>query len=120
MELIDRQENDVRVLQISGRVDSYTVEPAKKWIETHTQAPPAQLVVNLERVTFIDSTGLATLVQGMKRSRQHGGDLLLCRLQQPVRLVFELTRLDRAFEVLPTEEDAVAAFNAQQRQQATV
>jgi anti-sigma B factor antagonist len=118
MELIDRSENDVHVLRLSGRFDSYTAEPVKKWIEANTEAPPAQLVINLEKVAFVDSTGLATLVQGMKRSRQHGGDLLLCRLQPPVRLIFELTRLDRAFEVLPTEEDAVAAFNTAQRQQA--
>lgn len=119
MELIDRTENDVRVLQLSGRFDSYTAGAVRSWIETNTEAPPAQIVVNLGEVSFVDSTGLATLVQGMKRSRQHGGDLLLCQLQQPVRLIFELTRLDRAFEVLPTEEDAVAAFNTPQTQQTT-
>ncbi|MDT8306218.1 MAG: STAS domain-containing protein [Anaerolineae bacterium] len=119
MELIDRRENDVRILQLSGRFDTYTADSVRRWIESNTDAPPAQIVVNLQDVSFVDSTGLATLVQGMKRSRQHGGDLLLCHLQQPVRLIFELTRLDRAFEVLPTEEDAVAAFNTPQTQQAT-
>lgn len=119
MELIDRTENDVRILHLSGRFDSYTADTVRQWIETNTEEPPAQIVVNLQDVSFVDSTGLATLVQGMKRSRQHGGDLLLCHLQQPVRLIFELTRLDRAFEVMPTEEDAVAAFNTPQTQQAT-
>lgn len=119
MELIDHRENDVRVLRLAGRFDSYTAEAVRHWIEAHTARPPAQIVVNLEHVTFVDSTGLAALVQGMKRSRQHGGDLLLCHLQQPVRLIFELTRLDRAFEVLPTEEDAVAVFDTPQTQQAT-
>lgn len=115
MELIDRVEDNVQVLQLSGRFDSYSSDRVRKWIEARTQGPPAQLVVNLRDVSFVDSTGLATLVQGMKRSRQHGGDLLLCHLQQPVRIIFELTRLDRAFAVLPTEEDAVSAFHAHQQ-----
>ena len=50
------------------------------------------------------------LVQGMKRCRERDGDLRLCALQQPVRMIFELTRLDRAFEIYQSEEDAVQAF----------
>ena len=69
-----------------------------------------QVVVNLAGVNFIDSTGLATLVQGMKHCRQEKGDLRLCGLQQPVRIIFELTRLDKAFEILTDEESAVNSF----------
>lgn len=111
MEIMDRLEDGVQILQLTGRLDAYSSPDVREWIASRTQGPPAQIVVNLRGVSFVDSTGLATLVQGMKRSREHGGDLLLCHLQQPVRLIFELTRLDRAFEVLPAEEDAVAAFH---------
>lgn len=111
MEIMDHLEDDVQILQLTGRLDAYSSPDVREWIASRTQGPPAQIVVNLRGVSFVDSTGLATLVQGMKRSREHGGDLLLCHLQQPVRLIFELTRLDRAFEVLPAEEDAVAAFH---------
>jgi len=39
------------------------------------------------------------------------GDLYICGLQQPVRIIFELTRLDKFFEIFPAEEDAIAAFS---------
>ena len=54
---------------------------------------------------------LSALVEGMKRSRQLEGDLRLCNLQQPVRMIFELTRLDRAFEIFSSEEEAIQAFS---------
>lgn len=68
-------------------------------------------MVNLEQVNFVDSTALATLVQGMKRARQQGGDLYLAHLQPPVRMIFELTRLDKAFAIYASEEEAVRAFD---------
>jgi anti-sigma B factor antagonist len=113
MELTHHIEDRVEILRLSGRLDSYTADELRRWIEPRTQKPPAQIVVNLGGLSFVDSTGLATLVQGMKHSRQQGGDLLLCNLQEPVRLIFDLTRLDRAFEILPTEGDAVSAFHTQ-------
>ncbi len=66
--------------------------------------------MNLAGVQFVDSTALATLVQGMKRCRQLKGDLRLCGLQQPVRMIFELTRLDKAFEIFSGEDEAIQAF----------
>jgi anti-sigma B factor antagonist len=54
---------------------------------------------------------MATLVQGMKRCREKEGDLRLSELQQPVRMIFELTRLDRAFEIFNSERDAILAFD---------
>jgi anti-sigma B factor antagonist len=82
-----------------------------EWISKSLPAT-AQAVVNLSGVTFVDSTALATLVQGMKHCRQRAGDLRLCTLQAPVRAVFELTRLDRAFVILPDEEAALRSFDA--------
>lgn len=102
--------NGVAVLALDGRFDSYQAPAPRAWLEEVTTAKPAHVVVNLAGVTFVDSTALATLVQGMKRARQQGGDVHLCQLQQPVRLVFELTRLDRAFAIFAQEDEAVKAF----------
>ena len=101
---------DVSVLELAGRFDAYEVSAVKEWLNKVTNSSPAWVVVNLSTVNFIDSSGLAALVQGMKRCRQQDGDLYLCGLQQPVRIIFELTRLDRAFEIFAEENEAVAAF----------
>ncbi|MFT7586943.1 MAG: anti-sigma B factor antagonist, partial [Cellvibrionaceae bacterium] len=85
---------------------------ANEWLEEAiTNRRPPNVIVNLENVVFVDSTALATLVQAMKRCRQLDGDLRLSNLKQPVRMIFELTRLDRAFEIFNLEEEAAGAFN---------
>ena len=102
--------DNIKILKLDGRFDNYTSSSIQSWLEEETNNKNPQIVVNLGGVEFVDSTALAILVQGMKRCRQHGGDVRLCQLQQQVRMIFELTRLDNAFEIFATEEEAVQAF----------
>jgi anti-sigma B factor antagonist len=108
MELRLRTINQVTVLELSGRFDAHTAPDVVAVLEKAASVAPAKTVVNLDGVNFMDSTALATLVQGMKRCRQSGGDLRICNLQQPVRMIFELTRLDRAFDIYGSEAEALA------------
>jgi anti-sigma B factor antagonist len=101
----------IPVLELSGRFDAHTVPDASDWIKIKMADQP-QLVIDLENVTFVDSAALATLVQGMKQCREQGGDLLLCRLSQPLRIIFELTRLDRAFAIFDSVPAAIAALKS--------
>ena len=110
MELTSRSQKDVKILALSGRFDTHTAEPVREWLDKATIEKPANIVVNLGDVDFLDSTALSTLVQGMKHSREQNGDLRLCEMQQSVRIIFELTRLDRVFEIYVAEEEAVQAF----------
>lgn len=103
--------NNIKILTLSGRFDALTSPSVQSWLDEAIKTKPVQIVVNLAAVTFIDSTALSTLVAGMKRARQMEGDLRLCKLQQPVRMIFELTRLDKAFEIFPGEDEAIGAFS---------
>jgi len=111
MQITERQINDIQILELAGRFDTTTANSVLRYIDSATAKPPAKVVVNLEKVSFVDSTGLSTLVQGTKQSRMQDGDLYICGLQQPVRIIFELTRLDKFFEIFSAEEDAIAAFS---------
>ncbi len=102
--------NNIKVLKISGSFDVYTAAPVREWMELASVDLPANIVVDLSEVHFIDSTALAVLVHGMRNSRERNGDVRLCGLQQPVRMVLELTRLDKVFEIYPTQNDAVTSF----------
>ena len=102
--------NQVPVLTLEGRFDAHETSAVSAWLAQNTENPPAQLVINLSGVNFIDSAALSTLVQGLKRCRQRGGDLHLCALQEPVRIIFELTRLKRAFTIVDDERTAVSLF----------
>ncbi len=103
--------NEIKVLEISGSFDIYTAEPIRSWLEQTVCDQPANVILDLSGVNFIDSTALAIMVQGIKRARERNGDIRLCGLQQPVRMVLELTRLDKVFEIFPNKEQALFGFN---------
>ena len=109
MEIQVSQVNTLTILELSGRFDAYNASSVEAQLKSIAEKTPAYALVNLSGVHFVDSTGLATLVQGMKRCRQQNGDVYLCCLQQPVRIIFELTRFDMVFKIFDTQEDAVEA-----------
>lgn len=111
MEVQLHTHNDVSILTIRGRVDSHTIPTLRHHLDLIAMTKPANLVINLADVDFMDSSGLATLVYGMKRCREREGDLYLCNTQQPVRMILELTRLDKALEIFPNQDDAIASFH---------
>src|SRR4029453_11936521 len=100
------------VLELSGRFDSYVAPRAAEWLEKATTTSPAHIVVNMAAVNFVDSTALATLVQGLNRARKRNGELYLCGLQKQVYMIFELTRLDKAFHIFVDEDHALQAFES--------
>ena len=104
------QDGTIFILQLDGRLDSFMVDSIKVWLDKASATAPANVVVNMSGVSFIDSSGLAMFVQGMKNCREHAGNLHLCSLQKPVRFIFDLMRLDRAIDIFASEEDAVRAF----------
>lgn len=110
MDIIQSSREDLPVLQLNGRFDAHEVEPVNAWLVEQTRNGHAEIIVNLKGVNFIDSTALSTLVRGLKNCRERNGDLHICSLQQPVRVIFELTRLDKAFDIFPTEEEAAKGF----------
>ena len=101
---------NIAVLELSGRFDSYVAPRVAEWLEKAAATPPAHIIVSLAEVNFVDSTALATLVQGLNRSRKQNGELHLCGLRQQVYMIFELTRLDKAFHIFVDENHALQAF----------
>jgi len=66
-----------------------------------------RLIVDLDDVGFLDSTALGVLVGALKRARGEGGDVRIVCTQPRVRKVFEITRLDSAFDLFDTVDEAV-------------
>jgi anti-sigma B factor antagonist len=103
------EQSQLQVVVLQGRLDAHQGKPVESLLLAAIHAG-GQLVVNLSKVHFIDSTGIAVLVKGLKRQREQQGEMVLCELQQPVRIIFELTRLDKMFTIYPTERDALQAL----------
>lgn len=111
MELNTRYLNGITIVDLMGRFDAQETAKVRQALsKAAAVTTPAHVAVNLEGVKFIDSSGLAALVQGMKRCRKNGGDLRLYNLKQNVRIIFELTRLDKAFSIFPDEDAALKNF----------
>ena len=105
-----QMEGNVTVVRLSNRFDASNNDVFLHWLETGVTPDAAQVVVDLSDVTFVDSAALAALVKAARRCRQAGGDLRLCGLQKPVTIIFDLTRLDRAFSIYSDSEAAVSSF----------
>lgn len=109
MDIKERTTQGIDILEFSGRFDAYEVPAVAKWFEEHPDAK--NVIINLSGVGFIDSSGLSTLVKGLKRCRANNGDLYLTNMQKAVLIIFDLTRLDKAFTILDNEQDVFDRFS---------
>lgn len=98
------------VLVLEGRLDAVTAPALKRRLKALVAQDHTRIVVDLSRVPFIDSSGLAALVSGLKAAREAGGTIQLVGLNDQARTVFTVTLLDRVFEFFPDVESAVDAL----------
>ena len=102
----------VPVVSVHGEVDVSTAPRLRQELIEIATSGSTRVVVDLEPVEFLDSTGLGVLVSGLKRFRTLGGDLLLVCTQPRVMKVFEITGLTEVFSMHATVDEAVAAAKA--------
>jgi anti-sigma B factor antagonist len=98
------------ILHLSGRFDAHQVPAAQKEMEMLLNDGATNLVIDLTKVHFVDSSGLAMLVKGMLQCRRKGGEMVISGPAHPVRVIFELTRMDQAIRIFATEADALAGL----------
>lgn len=104
------QTGNVPIMRIAGRFDAEGAAFIKKQIANVVTDIQPSLIINLGEVIFLDSLGLAALVSGLKICRSNGGMLKLVDLPPSVKILFETTRLDRAFDIYDNDEAALATF----------
>jgi anti-sigma B factor antagonist len=100
----------VTVLAPSGRLDVTGAPTLKEAVTEAVKGGQPRLVIDLEGVSFVDSTGLGSVIAALKLVRSSKGDLRLAAPNQQVRVVLELTTLDRVFPYFATVEDALTGF----------
>ena len=71
-----------------------------------------RVVLDMNIISFVDSSGLGAILSCLRELSSEGGDLKLCRVQKRVRVMFELVRMHRILNILNTPEEAVQAFEA--------
>jgi anti-sigma B factor antagonist len=100
---------DSSILPLEGEIDLHVSPQIGSALSKLIAAKPAQLVVDLSSVSYIDSSGLAVLIEAMQNVGGYGGKFALCGLQESVRPIFEIARLDQVFRIFPDKASALAA-----------
>ncbi|HBQ98417.1 MULTISPECIES: STAS domain-containing protein [unclassified Roseofilum] len=95
----------VKHIQPSGILDSTKAGQFRDEVSALVKSGADAIVIDLKEVTFIDSSGLGALVAALKTVRSAGGKLLICSINEQVRMLFELTSMDRVFEVYSSREE---------------
>jgi anti-sigma B factor antagonist len=108
LRLRSRRSGGATVVEVGGEVELHSASHLRDELLRAGEAEHPCVVVDLSRVTFIDSTGLGVLVGALKRVREKGALSLVCP-QRQVRRVFEITGLTKVFPMFSSLEEAVAS-----------
>ena len=108
LEMAQKNNND-HVLPLEGEIDLHVSPRISASLSAMIGEKPKQVVVDLTNVSYIDSSGLAVLIEGMQNVEAYGGKFALAGLQASVRPIFEIARLDQVFRIFPDKDAALAA-----------
>ena len=103
-------DSTVQVLTPVGILDGTKAEDVRSQVKTALDKGAKILLMDLKETTFVDSSGLGTLVSVLKQVRSQDGDMYVCSINPQVKMLFELTSMDRVFKIFENQ----AAFEASQ------
>jgi anti-sigma B factor antagonist len=98
--------NGATVLRPKGDIDLSRAPSLRVHLSQAQRDHPDRLIIDLADVPYMDSSGVATLVEAMQVARRQGGKLILCQLQDKVRSIFEIARLDMVFTIVGGVDEA--------------
>ena len=96
-----------QVVEVQGEIDVYTSPRVKETINELIEKGHYHLVINLEGVRYIDSTGLGVLIGALKKVREHSGRILLVCTNPQIKKIFNITGLVKIFEIFKDEDEAM-------------
>lgn len=100
----------VTVVQVDGQLIVGNRQELKDLVQTAVDRGDRRILIDFSRTGYIDSSGLGALVSISKRIRESGGELRLAGLNEDLRSLFELTKLDTLFSIAETPDQALSGF----------
>lgn len=97
----------MKVMALSGEIDMYSSPALREEMMGLIDKRVTPLLIDFKEVSYIDSSGIATFVEGLKRIMSYGGRLKLIGLLEGVREIFSFSKLDKVFEIYGSFEDAL-------------
>ena len=108
----DDIDEHTHVLALRGELDVATVPRLADPLREAIAAGKTAMVIDLGELTFLDSTGLMVLLNGLRRVMRQGGNLVIVCTNPTVLRLFEITRLDATFDIHPSREAALSAVRS--------
>ena len=97
-----------KVIPLEGEIDLHISPRITTTLNAALKAKPGNLVIDMGNVSYIDSSGLAVLIEAMQKVEKYGGKFALAGLQENVKPIFEIARLDQVFQIYPDIDSALA------------
>ncbi len=101
--------DDGVILRPVGEIDLSCAALLRQKLGVAQSDKPQRLIIDLSEVPYMDSSGVATLVEAMQIARRNSTNLVLCALQSKVLSIFEIARLDMVFKIVDTLDEAKAS-----------
>ncbi|RJL20401.1 STAS domain-containing protein [Bailinhaonella thermotolerans] len=111
LKLDHRTEGQLTIVEVEGEIDVYTAPRLRELLIDLVNKGNFHLLVNMEKVEFLDSTGLGVLVGGLKRVRAHDGSLELVCTQERILKIFRITGLTKVFGIYASVDEAREAHD---------
>jgi anti-sigma B factor antagonist len=110
MEISVKEDGPAAVIKITGDIDLYSSPNVRQAIlECVKKAHAEKIVVDMSAVGYIDSSGVASLIEGLQLSKQKNKNFIIFGLTARARAVIELARLDKIFKIFGTEAEALSS-----------
>ena len=98
------------VVALEGEIDLHESPNVREALRGLIEQKLPRIYIDLSEVSYIDSSGIAVLIDAMQRTQAYGGKLALFGIRDNVRTVFEIARLDQVFRIFPDKQSALAAI----------
>jgi anti-sigma B factor antagonist len=106
--------NQASLINLEGEVDVYTAPQLKQQIISLLDAGAQHIMVDLSAVEYLDSTALGVLIGGLKRLRERDGSLDLICPSPRIKRIFEITGLDKIFDIFATQDEATKSLQTKE------
>ena len=104
------KQDGITLIDVEGQLIVGNRQELKQKVLQELEGGERKFLIDFDRTGYIDSSGLGVLVSLSKKIREQGGDLRLANLNEDLRTLFELTKLDTLFQISDSRDEAMASF----------
>ncbi|MBC8275184.1 MAG: STAS domain-containing protein [Chloroflexi bacterium] len=110
MEILEKKIGNVDLISIGGSLDAYSANDVESKLNSLIDAGQVRLVVSLDKLEYMSSSGLRVLLATLKKVRKQQGDIRLACLKPNIKEVFDISGFTQLFNISDTEETAIDSF----------